>query len=228
MPVPAAAVITTTLPASRLVPGRRLHARRLPGQAERALGDDVPLDLVRPAVDRVGPAEQVQPLPLVQLATSPARRATIDAAPRTCIASSPSALCHRDHSSFKTERLGGLVPAGSASMSSAYARITSQADPGPGEPVAQQRVRPRPGPPRQRRSARRARAGTRPAGPASPPRARCQRRHRDPPAVAGRRRPCGRAPVRAPSKNTSLNSDVPVSCRIGRTVIPGCRIGTSR
>ena len=34
--------------------------------------------------------------------------------------------------------------------------------------------------------------------------------------------------VRAPSKNTSLNSDVPVSCRIGRTVTPGCRIGTSR
>ncbi len=34
--------------------------------------------------------------------------------------------------------------------------------------------------------------------------------------------------VRAPSKNTSLNSDVPVSWRIGRTVIPGWRIGTSR
>ena len=36
------------------------------------------------------------------------------------------------------------------------------------------------------------------------------------------------ASVRAPSKNTSLNSDVPVSWRIGRTVIPGWRIGTSR
>ncbi len=36
------------------------------------------------------------------------------------------------------------------------------------------------------------------------------------------------ASVRAPSKKTSLNSAVPVSCRIGRTVIPGWSIGTSR
>ena len=36
------------------------------------------------------------------------------------------------------------------------------------------------------------------------------------------------AAVRAPSKNTSLNSEVPVSWRIGRTVTPGWRIGTSR
>jgi len=36
------------------------------------------------------------------------------------------------------------------------------------------------------------------------------------------------AAVRAPSKMTSLNSEVPVSCLIGRTVTPGWRIGTSR
>ena len=36
------------------------------------------------------------------------------------------------------------------------------------------------------------------------------------------------APVRAPSKNTSLNSEVPVICRMGRTSTPGWSIGTSR
>ena len=51
--------------------GRR-H-RRLPavlgfaGQAEHALGQDVALDLVGAAVDRVGPGEQEQPLPLVEV-----------------------------------------------------------------------------------------------------------------------------------------------------------------
>ena len=34
--------------------------------------------------------------------------------------------------------------------------------------------------------------------------------------------------MRAPSKNTSLNSAVPVSCRMGRTVMPGWSMGTSR
>ena len=34
--------------------------------------------------------------------------------------------------------------------------------------------------------------------------------------------------VRAPSKNTSLNSDVPVSCTMGRISMPGWRMGTSR
>lgn len=40
-----------------------------PRQAEHALGDDVPLDLVRTAVDRVRAGEQVQPLGVVQLRT---------------------------------------------------------------------------------------------------------------------------------------------------------------
>ncbi len=33
---------------------------------------------------------------------------------------------------------------------------------------------------------------------------------------------------RAPSKKTSLNSDVPVAWMIGRSSMPGSRIGTSR
>ncbi|MCY1300729.1 hypothetical protein D9M70_503060 [compost metagenome] len=36
------------------------------------------------------------------------------------------------------------------------------------------------------------------------------------------------ASVSASSKNTSLNSEVPVSCSMGRTVMPGWSIGTSR
>ena len=36
------------------------------------------------------------------------------------------------------------------------------------------------------------------------------------------------AAVRAPSKNTSLNSEVPVTWRIGRISTPSWRIGTSR
>ncbi|MCY1350167.1 hypothetical protein D9M69_363950 [compost metagenome] len=36
------------------------------------------------------------------------------------------------------------------------------------------------------------------------------------------------ASVTASSKNTSLNSEVPVSCSMGRTVMPGWCMGTSR
>ena len=42
------------------------------------------------------------------------------------------------------------------------------------------------------------------------------------------RRPPGRPDVRASSKNTSLNSAVPVSCRIGRSSTPGWSIGHRR
>ena len=60
MPVPAAAVTTTVLPASSPWPGdvRRARHARLPRQAEGPLADDVALHLVGPAVDRVGPAEE--------------------------------------------------------------------------------------------------------------------------------------------------------------------------
>ncbi len=34
--------------------------------------------------------------------------------------------------------------------------------------------------------------------------------------------------VRAPSKKTSLNSESPVICSIGRISTPGCSMGTSR
>ena len=38
---------------------------------------------------------------------------------------------------------------------------------------------------------------------------------------------CRAASVRAPAKNTSLNSESPVICRIGRIVTPAWRNGTS-
>src|ERR1700722_16923688 len=79
--------------------------------------------------------------------------ATMDPAPRTSIASSPSAWCHRDQSTFSTEASAASapvpVPAGSPRGADGYAREGVEADPGPGEPVAQERVRPRLGQPRE-------------------------------------------------------------------------------
>ena len=74
MPVPAAAVTTTILSCQQVVArslvrcavGERSSSvtTGLSGQSEHALGDDVALDLVRSAVDRVGAGEQEQPLPV--------------------------------------------------------------------------------------------------------------------------------------------------------------------
>ena len=79
MPVPAAAVTTTVLPASRprgsgsvgtgAATSGSLVGLRLAGQAERPLADDVALDLVGPAVDGVGPAEEEQAVVRVECAS---------------------------------------------------------------------------------------------------------------------------------------------------------------
>ena len=69
------------------VAAQRVFHRLRPRQAERALGDDVALDLVGAAVDRVGAAEEEQPLQVVELAASPA---TSRAGAATSTASSPS------------------------------------------------------------------------------------------------------------------------------------------
>jgi hypothetical protein len=54
-----------------------------------------------------------------------------------------------------------------------------------------------------------------------------ERAHADLPAVAGlAHHVVGRGA--ASSKNTSLNSEVPVIWRIGRISMPGCPCGTSR
>src|SRR5258708_4328632 len=83
MPVPAAAVMSTTLPASNPCPSislgatvklmtisssrKRSSALHFPWYAERARCDDVALDLVGAAVEGVRPGEQVGALPFVEL-----------------------------------------------------------------------------------------------------------------------------------------------------------------
>ena len=52
----------------------RLRLRGLGRQAERALADDVALDLVRAGVDRVGAAEEEEALQRVELVRAPRRR----------------------------------------------------------------------------------------------------------------------------------------------------------
>jgi hypothetical protein len=52
--------------------------------------------------------------------------------------------------------------------------------------------------------------------------------HRDLPALRPGAPMMLSAAVRAASKNVSLNSASPVISRIGRRLMPGCRIGTSR
>ena len=85
MPVPAAAVTSTDLAGEELVAGRagrrgaliasvRSSGARLARQPERALGDDVALDLVGAGVDRVGAREEEEALQLAERRTEPVRR----------------------------------------------------------------------------------------------------------------------------------------------------------
>ena len=93
MPVPAAAVTSDDLvrPAARapaVSGGDAIVIFGSFGQAERALADDVALDLVRPAVDRVGAGVEEQPLQRGQLSAPVAD--AVPSAPSTSTASSPS------------------------------------------------------------------------------------------------------------------------------------------
>ncbi len=81
MPVPAAAVMTTTLPSRSPWPAGGVGgpSAALTGsgpfgfarQSEHPLTDDVALDLVRAPVDGLGPAEEEGALPVVELAVGP-------------------------------------------------------------------------------------------------------------------------------------------------------------
>ena len=105
MPVPAAAVTTTVLPASRPCPGTyaagRSRSSGLPREAEGSLADDVALHLVRSPVDRVGPAEEEHP-----------RREPVVAGrrrPMTSTASSPMSRCRFAQNSFVIMAAGGVT-----------------------------------------------------------------------------------------------------------------------
>ena len=140
------------------------------------------------------------------------------------MASSPRSRCQRDHSTFSTEaRAGSSMPR----VSSAYSRMSRR--------------------PIQARASRSRISGSPDAPLRRAASARSSKSRRNPtcwPSMAAprsmasvalaTRQPSPGAPttlaaaVRASSKKTSLNSAVPVICRIGRTVIPGWSIGTSR
>jgi hypothetical protein len=114
MPVPAAAVTTTTLPSRRSVTtriggpiagwSRSKGSLRLRRKSEHSLGDDVPLDLVRSSVDRVRAAEQEQCLELGQFVRR--RQRPSSSCPLTSIASSPRSRCQVPQKSFEIDASG--------------------------------------------------------------------------------------------------------------------------
>ena len=190
---------------------------RLPGQAECARGDDAELNLVGAAVDGVSAAEQV-----AAAASRPGRTAgpapPSTSGPSMCIASSPRSRCQRDHSNFTTEALGlcarGCSPiehaqdlfshdfAGRSTASASLSRSSGSA----AAPVCRARSI----------SAVELAPVADLLAEGGDAAFEAEGRHRDAPAVpdVADHHVAG---VRAPSKKTSLNSDVPVSWRIGRT-----------
>ena len=224
MPVPAAAVTSTTLPVSSPWPSisfgrdrRDSSAFDLSGQAEHALGDDVALDLVGAAVDGVRAREQVQPLPFVELA---AVEQSGRPCPATSIAISPSSRCQLAHNSFDT-----IFPGRPAAFHvHGRQRVGPhglQPDPRPGQPLADQRIVGGAGASWPARRCRKAHARNGSAGRAWTRRARTSACPSRPASRRRAHRPPGSASVRASSKNTSLNSESPVSWTIGRISTPG-------
>ena len=244
MPAPAAAVTHDDLAAragrarrrsrgsAARVGSRSCSTRgRSPGQAEHALGEDVALDLVGPAVDRVGAGEQEEPLPLVELV-----RRALGGQRRRCRAP-PSPARRGSGASWPRRSLATLAVAGGPRAGLVPARVRSalsadhlELDVGAGEPVARctgSSIAPL----ARARSIERVElaARSRPAGRG------WRRRARSRAGPSRRAQPWPGSPttrsasVRAPVKKTSLNSAAPVSCSIGRGPRrrPG-PIGTSR
>ena len=117
------------------------------------------------------------------------------------------------------QQLGDARPAGGACVLRERAQRVEpdhlELDLRPGEPVADTGSSKAPLALGQRRRGRRARAGSRPAGRSSRRRARSRAVPSRPASRRRARRRRGRRAVRAPSKKTSLNSEVPVSWSIG-------------
>ena len=183
------------------------------------------------AVDRVGAGEEEEPLPLGRGRTasptrqrrrarrrpSRARRGRGASRPRPAWRSTP-----------RRRRRRALAGDRGRASRSALSRITSSSTLACASRSRSTGSSKAPLSLRQRRPRRRARARSRPAGRAWRRRARSR---------AGPSRPASPSPgspttrsaaVRAPVKKTSLNSEPPVSCSIGRTSTPSWSIGTSR
>ena len=158
----------------------------LAGQAEHPLGQDVALDLVGAAVDRVGPGEEEEPLPLVEARRRRQRRAR--PAPARPSPARRGCLCQLAHTQLGDAVLSALPrrPARfSARVRSALSRITSSPtvawasrSGSPGRPTAPLAVASATTP-----SSSRAKPTCWPI--VDTPRSKPEQRHRDPPAVAG-------------------------------------------
>ena len=239
IPVPAAAVTSTVLPASRpweagvgrggdLGPGHAvLVDPRLAREAEPALGDDVALDLVGSAVEGVRAREEEQALEGAELVGGALQHRGFVAQhvhrelAEVLVPGRPVELV--DHRLARQLR-GSRRPRACAARSCASPRGRSRRRRGAG-------AAPDRGPCRCARaiwmtcssSLRKLRfwpSVEAPRSKASVPIATFQPSPGWPTTFP--------ASLRAPSKKTSLNSESPVSWRIGRTSIPGWRIGTSR
>ena len=102
-------------------------------QAEGPGGDDVALDLVRPAVDRLGPAEQEQPLPVVHVVPGYGGRGAEDLHGQFA-----EGLVPAGPQDLQDRGLGAVL--GPAQGVQGVGADRLQADPGPGQLVAQQRI----------------------------------------------------------------------------------------
>ncbi len=231
MPLPAAAVTSTVLPASSCVAfGVRRRGdrhRALAGQTEGALGDDVALDLVRAGVDRVRAGEEVH-----ALQGASARRAR-PPRPRSAAPARPSPACRDRGASWPSRSCRSCRP-GRARRRSTGRACAARGSAGCAAPSRPWRCA----------------GGSAGLAPGRSPRdaaitcsssfwnAICWPRVEAPRSKArvpiATFQPAPGSPttfsaaVRAPSKNTSLNSESPVICTIGRTSTPGWRMGTSR
>ena len=198
---------------------RRLSISGSLGQAEHPLGDDVALDLVRAAVDGVGPGEQEQALCRVEFVRALARPVA-----------GPGGAGGAPH--LHRQLAEPLVPAAPQQLGDARGARRHRNRPGcagrssawsAARPTAGRAGRAGPGrrPPRRRRRPATTRVQLRGEPDLLDQRGdaalHAEQPHGHPPAVAlAADHMLG---ARAPSKKTSLNSLVPDICRIGRTSI---------
>ena len=218
-------------------PGQLDHAWRRPAarpsrlllrEAEHPLAEDVALDLVGAAVDRLGPG--VEEAVLHRRPAAVARAATRASAPSTSIISSPKSRCQLAQYSLPIEDSGaGMAALQHGAQQPVVVELQDpQTAPRPGQRAAARPDR------RRGRGVRTssmqllaspARTSPGTAAPSCRPLVAERAHHHPPPAVHVADDVVGA--VRASSKNTSQNSWPPAMLRIGRTSTPCWWRGTS-